>query len=256
MNIRFLGAHNSESQTTSCACILIDDKLVLDAGGLTSNLSVARQQKIKAILITHKHYDHIRDIPIIALNLYQKNTTLNLYTTADAQNAIETHLLNGKLYPKFQELPEAKPTVRFNLIDPYETQRIADYEILALPMRHNGTTISYQVSDTQGKTIFYTADTGPGLAGCWKYASPQVLIIDVTVPNNDHEFAINTGHLTPNLLHEELAIFQRQKGYLPRIITVHMDATREQEIKNEITVVAKALNTSITTAHEGMELDI
>ena len=256
MNIRFLGAHNSESQTTSCVCILIDDKLALDAGGLTSNLPVVDQQKVKAILVTHKHYDHIRDIPVIALNLYQKNTTLDLYATADAQNAIETHLLNGKLYPKFQELPEAKPTVRFNLIDPYETQQIEGYEILALPMRHNGTTISYQVSDTQGKTIFYTADTGPGLSGCWKHVSPQVLIVDVTVPNSDQEFAIDTGHLTPNLLHEELAIFQKHKGYLPQIITVHMDAMREQEIKNEIAIVANALNTSITIAHEGMELKI
>ncbi len=39
MNIRVLGAHNTESRTTRYMSLLVDGILALDAGGLTSSLS-------------------------------------------------------------------------------------------------------------------------------------------------------------------------------------------------------------------------
>jgi len=256
MNIRILGAHNCESQATRFVCLLIDDTLAIDAGGLTSNLSISEQQKLKAILLTHQHYDHIRDVPAIALNLSLQGAGIEVYCTPEVRDIIETHILNGKVYPKFQELPEAKPTVSFNLITPYEPESIHGYEILAIPVNHGLTTVGYQVSNSEGKAMFYTADTGPGLLDCWQYLCPQLLIVDVTVPNSYEEFATNTGHLTPSLLNEELIKFRELKGYLPRIIVVHMDPTLEKEIEEEVAVVAESLNTLITVAHEGMQLHI
>ena len=76
MNIRFLGAHNCESQNSRCACLLIDDILAIDAGGLTSSLSFPAQQNLKAILLTHQHYDHIKDIPTIAMNFGLSEATI------------------------------------------------------------------------------------------------------------------------------------------------------------------------------------
>ncbi len=256
MDIRILGAHNSESEMTRCVCLLVDETLAIDAGSLTSNLSISSQPKLKAILLTHQHYDHIRDVPAIALNLSRQDTSIDVYSTPDVRVAIETHLLNGILYPKFQELPQAKPTINFRLITPYETQRVNDHQILAIPVNHCDTTVGYQVTDAEGKSMFYTADTGPNLRDCWKHVSPQLLITDVTVPNRYDEFAKRTGHLTPNLLHEELITFRELKGYLPQIIAVHMDATLEPEIKNEIAAIAEALDTSVMLAHENMQLHI
>jgi len=46
------------------------------------------------------------------------------------------------------------------------------------------------------------------------------------------------------------------KGYLPQVIAVHMDATLEQEIENEIATVAETLNTTISVAYEGMKVHI
>jgi len=65
MNIQLLGVHNCESQNTKLTSLLIDDILVVDAGGLTSSLSFEAQRKLKAILLTHQHYDHIKDVPAI-----------------------------------------------------------------------------------------------------------------------------------------------------------------------------------------------
>lgn len=256
MDICILGAHNSESEASSCICFLIDNTLAIDAGGLTSNLSISDQQKLEAILLTHQHYDHIRDIPGLALNMYKLYSSIKVYSTASVRSTIENHLLNGQVYPKFQELPTEKPSIAFEEIKPYVQERIDGHNIKAIPVNHPENTVGYQISDNQGKVIFYTADTGPGLSACWEHSSPQLVLIDVTLPNDFEDFARETGHLTPNLLKQELVAFREQKGYLPQVIAVHMDSRLETEIREELAVTARELNIPIGIAQEGMQLHI
>ena len=256
MNIQFLGAHNCESQSTKFVSLLIDDILAIDAGGLTSSLSFEAQQKLKAILLTHHHYDHIRDIPALGINFYLHHATINIYSIQPVYDALTTHLLNGELYPNFLEKPKQNPTIKFTIIEPYRSKQIEGYSILATEANHSVPTVGYQVTSPEGKTVFYTGDTGPGLADCWKYVSPQLLITEIIGSNRYEEEAKRTGHLTPSLLKQELATFQEVKGHLPQVVLVHMTPTLEEEIKAELAVVAKALNNPITLAHEGMQLNL
>ena len=256
MDIRILGAHNCETLTTSCVCFLIDDTLAIDAGSLTSSLSIQEQRRLNAVVITHQHFDHIRDIPGIALNLFRCGASIQIYSTATVCDIIETNLLNGEIYPQFQKIPETKPTVHFNTIKPLEPQHIDGHDILAVLVNHFGTTVGYQISDNQGKAVFYTGDTGPGLSDCWRHISPQLLIIEVTLPDECELFARETSHLTPKMLEQELVSFRELKGYLPQVIAVHMDISLEPETKEEISAVARRLDIPITVAHEGMRLKI
>ncbi len=256
MDISILGAHNYESSTTNCICLLIDNTLAIDAGGLTAGLSIQDQQKLHAVLITHHHFDHIRDIPGIALNFFRHGASLQVYSTAVVRDIIEAHILNGSIYPEFQRIPEDRPTIVFNAVTPLESQSIDGHSILAVPVNHSAAAIGYQVNDKRGKAIFYTADTGPELSECWRLVSPQLLIVDVTLSNDCEEFARETGHLTPNLLEHELIGFRECKGYLPQVLAVHMDAVLEPRIKEEIAVVSEHLHIPITLAHEGLHLRI
>ena len=54
------------------------------------------------------------------------------------------------------------------------------------------------------------------------------------------EWAAGAGHLAPALLKQELAGFQKAKGYLPRVVTVHMSPNLEAEIATELAAVAQA----------------
>ncbi|MCK4862816.1 MAG: lactamase [Dehalococcoidales bacterium] len=256
MDIRILGAHNCETLTSRCVCFLIDDTLAIDAGSLTSSLSVQEQRRLNAVVITHQHFDHIRDIPGIALNLFRCGASIQIYSTATVCDIIETNLLNGKIYPRFHKIPETKPTVHFNTIKPLEPQEVDGHNILAVPVNHFGATVGYQISDNQGRTIFYTGDTGPGLSDCWRHISPQLLMIEVTLPDECELFARETSHLTPHMLEQELISFRELKGYLPQVIAVHMDISLEPETKEEISAVARRLDIPITVAHEGMRLKI
>lgn len=256
MKIQFLGVHNCESQQTKLSSLLIDDIMVVDAGGLTSSLSFAAQRKLKVILLTHQHYDHIRDVPAIAMNFYLCGTTINIYSTQPVYNALTAYFLNGKLYPKFLEQSQGNPTIKFTIMEPYQTERIEGYNVLAVKVNHAVSTVGYQVTSPDSKVVFYTGDTGPGLADCWERVAPQLLITEVTATNKYEEFAKESGHLTPSLLKQELTNFREVNGYLPQVVVVHMNPNMEKEVETEIAAVAKALNSSITLAYEGRQLHL
>jgi ribonuclease BN (tRNA processing enzyme) len=243
-----------ESRDTKLVSLLIDDVLALDAGGLTSSLSLSEQFKVRAILLSHQHYDHIRDIPVMAMSLFLSGATIDVYSILPVRDAISGHLLNGSLYPKFLEKPEGKPTIRFHTVKPYQAVEIEGYSVLAVPMAHSVASVGYQVTSADGKKVFYTGDVGPGLADCWQYVSPQLLVTEVTASDRYLEFGRESQHLTPSLLREELVSFQKVKGYLPEVITVHMNPALEAEIEAELAAVARELGNLVTLAYEGRQL--
>ncbi len=256
MIVKILGAHNIELQDTRCISLLIDDVMAIDAGALTSSLSLAAQQKLKAVLLTHQHYDHMRDIPAIGMNFYLYENTIDVYSTISVRKALSEYMLNDILYPDFMEKPPGKPAIRFNTMESGRKESIADYNVLPVSVNHAVPTVGYEVTSPDGKKVFYTADTGPGLDECWRQVSPDLLIIEVTALNKYHDSALQSGHLTPAMLQREMESFRKLKGYLPQIVTVHMNPLDEKEIKKEIDVVSRALNTEIRLGYEGMIIQL
>ena len=143
MDIRVLGAHNSETATTSCVSLLIDGTLALEAGGLTSRLTFEEQGKIDAIAISHNHMDHIRDIPTLALNFFQRSATVDIYSTAHVCDAIRAHILNKEIYPDFQTIPKNKPTVNLLEMEPLGLQWIDGHAVLPVPVNHGKDSVGF-----------------------------------------------------------------------------------------------------------------
>jgi ribonuclease BN (tRNA processing enzyme) len=256
MEIRILGAHNSESITNSCVTFIVDGTLAVEAGGLTSRLSIEEQQKLDGVLLTHHHFDHIRDIPALALNFCHFNATLDVYATPLVSDVIKAHLLNSVMYPEFQDIPAGRPVLSFQDIEPYALQWVDGHSILPVPVRHAEKSVGYLISDREGKSVFYTGDTGPELAECWNHINPRLLIVEVTFNNDHEEFALRTGHMTPNLLKKELITLREMKGSLPRVLTIHMDAIMEPVIRQELAEVAAELGADITVARENMRVNV
>jgi len=257
VKIRFLGTHNAESKDTRLSSFLIDDVLAVDAGSLVSQLSFPDQKKIKSILISHGHYDHIRDIPVFAFNNYAHTT--KVYATKETISIMSNHLIDGVIYPKFtQKIPFFldEPSLEFVIIEPFNQINIDDYKVLPLPVNHTIRTMGFEITSKEGSTLFYTADTGPGLSALWEHISPDVLIVEVTFPNKLEIRANNSAHLCPKLLKRELKVFRRLKGYYPQIYLVHLCPILEKEIQKEVKEISKELNTPIHIAQENQSVVI
>jgi ribonuclease BN (tRNA processing enzyme) len=255
MDIEILGAHSTEITNARLSALLIDKVLALDAGSLCSSLTLTAQQKLKAILLTHYHYDHVRDIPTLAMNLSHQRV-LEVYSIPPVFEVLSSCLINGKIYPNFLEWPEQQPAVKFITITPYQSTLINGYNVLAIPVPHSVPTVGFQITSPQGKKLFYTGDTGVGLSACWKYVSPDLLITEVTLPKRMEEWALKTAHLTPQLLKSELLQFRQVKGYIPTTILIHINPPLENEIEGEVAEVAEELGASITLGREGLKIHL
>ncbi len=251
MKIRFLGAHNTETSGTGLMCLLLDDAVALDAGSLTSKLSLGQQLALKAVLFTHGHYDHIRDLPMLAMNCFLNEGIVHAYGSQAVKDALAEHILNGQVYSRFFE----RPVLDFHEVEPYTAFIIDRYEVTPVPVSHAVPATGYLIK-SDGRSFFYTGDTGPGLSECWKHVKPDLLIIEVTASNRFTGFGRESKHLTPELLKEELIEFRNIRGYLPKIITVHMNPSLEAEIAVELKEVAVALGADITPAREGLEIQV
>lgn len=257
MEIRILGAHSVEAKGLHMTSLLVDGVLALDAGGLTSTLSLSEQRRIKTILLTHHHFDHSCDLITLGANSSIFSHQVEIYAPSQAFEIITPCLLDGKMYIDFSKWPsEEKPFLQTKSIEPFKSQVIQGYEVLALPVSHAVPAFGYQVTSTTGKSLFYTGDTGPGLAACWGYISPHLLITEVSGPNKSEDFLQKVGHLSARLLKEELILFRHIKGYLPYVVVVHIAPQHESEIKQEIDDVAKELEATIDMGYEGMILTL
>jgi ribonuclease BN (tRNA processing enzyme) len=258
VKIQILGAHLAEVKKARLTSLLVDGALVVDAGGLTSALSLPEQKKIKTVLLTHHHFDHTRDLVTLAANAgYYWRRQVAVYAPRYTLDIVTSCLLDGKLYTNFLEYPsEEKPTLILEAIEPYSRRTIAGYDVLAVPVKHSVPTVGYQITSSDGKSLFYTGDTTVGISDCWQHISPQLLITEVAGPNKYGDWLKKAGHLCAEFLKEELIQFRRLKRYLPRVIVIHIGNPYEQEIKEEVAQVARELEADISLGYEDMKVTL
>lgn len=257
MKIRLLGAHALEDKANRLACCLIDGILAIDAGSLTATLTFQEQLNIKALLLTHHHYDHIRDVLTLGATFYNNDAKCLVYSIPPVYDALQ-YLFNypGTFYTNVMEKPQGNPALRFISIDPLKPFNVLGYNIIAVTVNHSAPSVGFQITAPNDKKLFYTGDTGPGLEDCWHYVNPDLLIIENSASDRFIERARAVKHLSPGLLKEELISFKKIKGYLPQIITTHMypDEHEEAERRVELERISAELGVSITIGYEGMEI--
>ena len=252
MKLRVLGAHNMESRDTRMESHLIDGVLALDAGGLTRALTFEEQKGIRAIILSHRHFDHVRDLLPLGLAVRDTGVTIEVYAIQDTVDFVTEKLLDGSLYPNFVNPPSPQnPTFHLNAVEFYTEFKVLDYTAIAVPVPHAVPAAGFQVSSGDVK-LFYTGDAGKGVADAWEHVSPTVLLTETTFGNDNEEIAHRAGHLTPALLDDALAIFKQKKGYLPRVIVSHINPPWESVIREELKELSERIGVEIEVSHEDM----
>lgn len=256
MDVRILGAHNLETRHTRHTCLLIDGVLGLDMGSLASALTSAEHGMVRAVLLSHQHIDHIRDLPTLALSTLDDPTPIDVYSLPETLESARAHLLDGVVYPDFtQGLNDLPPKYRFQPVEPWKEFRVLGYDVKPVPVPHAVPALGFIVKSDSGGCVAYTGDIGgelqPFLRNARDAMFPQVVFVDVTFPNRLEWRAKVSGHLTPGMLHGELrAAMESGSGELPRIVAVHRDVGTADEVVAELSDVARDLGVDLAPGYE------
>ncbi len=233
MKIRVLGCSGAEFPGFNPPAFLLDGVMLLDAGTTGAVLTADEQERISHILLTHAHLDHVRGLPFLADNIVVANRQQSLQVVAipEVIDVLRQHLLNGFLWPDFSAIPSPEaPAVTYRPIVPGETVDVAGYAVRAVAVHHSVPAVGYVIS-RDGRSFLYSGDTGP-TDQLWQAASGlDVMLVEVSFPNEMEELAITTGHLTSRLLARELA---KVRNLPPRIYVTHPKPQHYGQILHEL----------------------
>ncbi len=236
MQLRILGCHGGETPKHRTSSFLVGDTLAVDAGAITSGLSLREQERIRSVLVSHPHMDHVRDLATLADNRCQQGgSTLDIVGIPETIEALKKHFFNDLIWPDFTKI-DAKdgPTVRFVEVRPNQAADVDGYEVTPVLVNHTVDTSAFIIRH-EAKSIVYGGDTGP-TDELWTRINAlddlQALLMEVSFPNDEAQLAHDSRHLTPELLGSELAKLT-QSDELP-ILLYHIKPTFEQRVLREL----------------------
>ena len=256
MIIRLTGAHNAESVATRLAGIVIDGHVALDAGSLTRSLTPEELQDLRHAFLTHRHYDHIRDVPALAYATPLAGT-LHVYGLQDTLDALSAHLMNNVIYSAYQERSgeDGQPRAQFHPLEPDESITVGDLAVTPNAANHTSPALGFRVSNGE-RSLYYTGDTAPGFLAHLAASPPDVLISEVTYSNASAEDAVRNGHMTPDLLRGEIVSIVEESDWTPRVIIVHRNPDHDQQIAHEIDALRAETGWDITLGAADMTLTV
>ena len=235
MELRVIGCHGGETPRHRTSAFILDDRLAIDAGSLTSGMELTAQVALEACLVSHAHLDHIRDLATIADNRAQNGCPpLIVAGTKATLGMLQKHFFNGKLWPDFSKIPSAsRPTIRYLVMKPEVRTKIAGYTVRAIPVSHTIDCSAF-VIETKSGAIAYSGDTGP-TDRLWEVLNEvkdlKALLMEVSFPNREQKVANLSGHHTPQTLGPELMKYNKPKD-LPTLL-YHIKPVFQTEVERE-----------------------
>jgi ribonuclease BN (tRNA processing enzyme) len=216
-------------------CFLIDDCVAVDAGSIALALPNDRRFKVKDIIVTHPHMDHIASLPIFIDDLYPNlKEPMRVYATEEVIGLLERDVFNWNVYPRFSDLKNDYGAVMEYVPIPIGTPfSVAHLTVVAVPVNHIVPTVGLIVSD--GKTsVAFSSDTAE-TDEFWKLVNQMkgldALLIEASFPNRMAKLAHVSRHFTPDTLGQELKKLTHNGM---DIMAVHLKPSYRDEIIEQL----------------------
>jgi ribonuclease BN (tRNA processing enzyme) len=220
-------------------CFLIDECVAVDAGSIALALTAEQRRKVRDIIVTHPHMDHIASLPIFIDDLFETlKSPVRVYATPEVIELLERDIFNWNVYPRFSELKnEYGPVMEYVPIPAGEEFKIAHLTVTAVPVNHIVPTVGLVVTDGKS-TIAFSSDTSE-TDEFWKVINraPRLdaLLIEASFPDSMAKLAEVSRHFTPASLQRDLRKLNHD-GL--DILAVHIKPAYRQMVVDEL----KALN--------------
>ncbi|OQW30251.1 MAG: hypothetical protein A4E19_11600 [Nitrospira sp. SG-bin1] len=229
-----MGGTERSVRQESCG-FLIDDSVLLDAGTIGARLTLAEQQRVRFVLLSHLHFDHIKGLPTLVDNLAEEFTDpLIVAATEPVIQGLMDHVFNDKVYPNFFKVPDKKHAVLQALVlEPGKPVTLGHLEVIPIPVNHTVPTVGYIVKD-RGAALLYSGDTHE-TEEIWHLGRTtpnlKAAFIESSFPDTLEGLAKKSKHLTPSLFFKEFQKLGRPD--LP-VYAYHMKPAFQTQIEAEI----------------------
>ena len=204
----------------------------LGSGVLGVLTALTAPESLTALFISHWHFDHAADVPVLMYRLQALNRTLPVYGPADPDSAL-------------YRLVSSVPCFDFTEVSPGSTLKSGEAAVRVTAARHPVPAVGYTVSFS-GRIFGYTGDTNtlPSLAedflGC------DLLLADGLFPHES--WAEGKPHLSAELA-ARLALEAEAKA----LVVTHLNPFIPRRILLE---EARALYPSVQLAEAGAVIDL
>jgi len=201
---------------------LIGDSVAIDAGCLALHGGPADQERVRHVLITHTHADHVATLPIFLENCYRPGLPgPTIYGSRAVLDGLMLDLFNGRIWPDLVALsPAGAPFLNLVRLEPGRPVDVDGLRITPVAVDHTVPTMGFIVDDGV-VAVAFSSDTGP-TDEIWRMASAlphlRAVFLDSSFPDELAEFAAMTCHLTPRLFAEEIRKVLREV----RTIAIHL----------------------------------
>ena len=235
MNLRVLGCHGGELPGCRSTCFLVDGSLALDAGALTASLELPALASVDHIVLTHSHFDHVKDLPLLSdLVVGWRKSPITIWASHACARTLRENMFNGELWPDFTRIPSAEePVFRLRSFSPGETFQAGPYSVRSVKVSHPVESCGFVVQ-RNGVALAISGDTGP-TDELWTVLNGtpnlKALLLETSFPDELQDLADLSGHLTPRTLQGELSKFQRNGA---DVLLYHLKPAFVAQLKQQV----------------------
>lgn len=239
MQIKVLGCSGGIGGGARTSAMLIDDDVLLDAGTGLGDLGLDDLRRIRHVLLTHAHLDHIAGLPFLIDSVFDARIgdPLVVYGRPETLATIQKHIFNWEIWPDFAQLPDVhNPVIRYEHLSPGEMVEINDRLFHAVDVRHTVPAQGYCISHPDG--VFAVSGDTTTNATLWPLLNSlpdlKALVVEVSFPDEQAELAKAAGHYCPRTLAADLIKLDHQPDIWLTAMKPGEEATILEQVQTAI----------------------
>ena len=239
MKVRIVPSATDGSDQQFLTSFILNGVLAVDAGCIGLYGTPREQAEIANVVLTHSHTDHVCSLPAFAMNLLDLcGRATVVWAHEPVLESLREDVFNGRTWPDFLTLmPLGEPIVQLRSIRPRVPFELDGLWLTAIPVNHPVPTMGYIIEDDTSAIIICT-DSGP-TEELWERARSleklTTVFAGVSFPDECEILAEVSGHLTPKLLHTQIA--NLSPGV--RVVAVHIKAARRGEVIAQLNALGR-----------------
>lgn len=241
MRLTVLGCHGGQLPGCRTTCFLLDGRVTVDAGALTSTLPLEELLSLEDVFLTHSHFDHVKDVPLLVdLSVGRRSQPLRVHGPKGCIDTLSDSLFNDRLWPDFTRIPSTEaPVISLHPLTSYHPVKAGELTFLPVPVSHPVDSVGYLI-EKAGRSIAFSGDTGP-TTELWEEVNRRkglkAVFLEVSFPNRMAGLAEVSGHHTPATLALEL---EKLHADVP-VFLYHLKPAFLDELRQELEALRNPL---------------